>query len=128
LNNAAHELIIKSRKVIALQIGIGVLAAAGFFVGQGPWFALSAGYGMLISIVLAFLLSRGVVQAGNAQRPNQGAAKLYIGAAVRFVLVLLLLVVGLAIFKLDALACVVGFGVTQLAYAFMFSGRERINN
>lgn len=82
---------------------------------------------MLISIILAFLLSRGVIQASIDQRRKQGATRLYIGAAVRFILALLLFVLGLAVFKLDALACVVGFGVTQMAYVFMFNRRERKN-
>jgi len=121
LNTPAQELRVKARKVIGLQVLISGLVVAGFFLGKGVLEALSAGFGGLISIILAFLLSRGVVQASDTapQSSKKSTAILYMGAVQRFLLVLGLFGVGLAILKLEPLATVIGFALTQLAFMIM---------
>ena len=121
MNSAAQELVVKARKVIGLQILIGGLVVAGFFLGKGTLGALSAAYGSVISIILAWLLSRGVVQAGNSaqQSSKKSTAILYMGAVQRFLLVLALFGFGLAFLKLEPLAVVIGFALSQLAFTIM---------
>lgn len=121
MNYSAQELIVKARKVIGLQVLIGGLVVAGFFLGKGGLEALSAAYGSVISIILAYLLGRGVVQAGNTaqQSPKSSTAILYMGAVQRFVLVLALFGVGLGILKLEPLATVAGFILPQLAFMIL---------
>lgn len=121
MNSSAQELIDKARKVIGLQVVIGGLVVAGFFLGKGVLESLSAGYGSAISIILAWLLSRGVVQASNTveQSSKKSAAILYMGAVQRFLLVLALFGFGLAFLKLEPLATVIGFALTQLAFMIM---------
>lgn len=121
MNSTAQELIIKARKVIGLQVVIGGLVVAGFFLGKGTLGALSAAYGSTISIILALLLSRGVVHAGNTvqQSSKKSTAILYIGAVQRFLLVLALFGFGLAFLKLEPLATVIGFILSQLAFMIM---------
>ena len=111
----------KARKVIGLQILIGGLVVAGFFLGKGTLGALSAAYGSAISILLAWLLSRGVVQAGNTvqESSKKSTAILYMGAVQRFLLVLALFGFGLAFLKLEPLAVVIGFALSQLAFTIM---------
>jgi len=121
LNSRAQELVLETRRVIGLQLLISVLVAAGFFVGSGPWEALSAAYGGLTSVLSAFLLSRGVIRAGSAVEEGEkkkSEAILYAGAAVRFVLVLACFGIGLAALKLAPLATVMGFIAVQLAFIF----------
>jgi ATP synthase protein I len=121
LNSSAQELIGKARKVIGLQVLIGGLVVVGFFLGKGILEALSAGYGSVISIILAYLLSRGVAQAGETVQlsSKKSTAILYMGAVQRFILVLALFGVGLVLLKLEPLATVIGFALTQLAYMVM---------
>lgn len=116
MDAAGNELREKTRRVIGLQIGIGLAVAAGFFTVKGPDAAWSAAYGGAVSLVMSLLLSRGVLLAGRMQSAKAGQAILYAGAAVRFVLVLALLMVGLAVLKLEPLAVVIGFIAVQLAF------------
>ena len=121
MNTSAQELIVKARKVIGLQLLIGGLVVAGFFLGTGVLGALSAGYGSAISIILAWLLSRGVAQAGNTVQHSskKSTAILYMGAVQRFLLVLALFGGGIAFLKLEPLAMVIGFVLSQLAFMIM---------
>lgn len=118
METAAHELAAKARRVIRLQVAIGAFAAAGFFLVKGPWEAWSAVYGGMISIVLALLLSRGVMRAGEVARESAKRSQLilYAGAALRFVLVLALFGLGLAGLGVSPVATVVGFIAVQLAF------------
>ncbi len=117
----AQRLVHETRRIIKLQLIVGVLVAAGFFLAYGPWEAVSALYGGLISAVSALILRWGVVQAGGAvqqDEKNRGEVILYAGAAIRFVLVLVLFGVGLAILKLTPLATVLGFITVQLVFLY----------
>ena len=115
---AAAEMVVKTRRVIVLQIVIGVLVSAGFFFGKSQWHALSASWGASISLLSTLWLRRGVNKAGEqAGHGKQSEAILYIGAALRFLMVLVLFAVGLAGIKLAPVATVTGFILTQLAFA-----------
>ena len=109
--------------MIAVQLLTSVGIAAGFLL-QGPWEAMSALCGGLTSISTALLLSRGVKRAGEAalSDPKKSLAILYIGAVQRFLLVMGLLALGLAVFKLEAIAVCVGFAIAQVSY--LVSSRE----
>jgi len=124
LNSAGDELRIRTRRVIGLQLGIGLAIVAGFFTVKGPAAAWSAAFGGGVSVVMSLLLSRGVMLAGRMQDARASQAVLYAGAALRFVLVLALLTVGLAVLKLAPLPVVVGFIAVQLAF-MLAAGRSR---
>lgn len=72
-------------------------------------------------MVLAFLLGRRIVRAGEVagQSCKRGMLILFAGLAQRFALVLVLMGVGLAVFKLHPLAAVTGFALAQLGYLIM---------
>ncbi|MCC6209084.1 MAG: ATP synthase subunit I [Gammaproteobacteria bacterium] len=124
MNSASDELRIRTRRVIGLQLGIGLAVVAGFFTIKGPAAAWSAAYGGAVGVIMSLLLSRGVMLAGRLQSAKAGQAVLYAGAAVRFVLVLVLLTVGLAALKLTPLPVVVGFIAVQLGF-MLAAGRSR---
>lgn len=115
---AAHEVTRQTRSIIGAQFVVGVLVAAGFAAAKGVWDAQSAMYGAFISVFAAVMLRRGVQRASliAGQDPKTAMLTLYMGAVVRFVLVLILFGVGLAGLKLSPLPVIVGFGLTQLAY------------
>lgn len=114
---AEPELANTARGVISKQL-VACMLIACLFLLQGQWQALSAFYGGLISVSTALLLSRGVARASKAAAtdPQKSMAILYIGAVQRFVLVLGFFALGLAVFKLDPLAVIVCFGVTQAIF------------
>lgn len=129
VNTAVSEIVAATRRVIALQAGAAALVAAGFFLSKGKWEAVSVLYGGLISIVIAFLLSRGVVRAADTARQSQKKSMviLYLGAAQRFVLVMVLFGVGLMVFKVNPLATIVGFVAAQLMYVVGMRAGQRPN-
>lgn len=108
-----------AKRVHVIQLTIGGLVAAGFYAFTTPWLALSAAVGTMISVVPAFWLGRGVAAASKAvaQGGKKGEIILYVSAALRFLLILLLFALSLAWLELDALATVVGFILAQLAFA-----------
>jgi ATP synthase protein I len=118
LNTASREIIATTRKVIALQVGVSALIAAAFFMAKGAEEAYSAFYGGLISVVVAFLLGRGVVRAAEAARqdPKKSMLILYLGAVQRFILVLVLFGIGFKVLSLAFVPMIAGFAGAQLAY------------
>lgn len=106
-----------TRKVMFYQAIIGLVTAPGFLF-QGQWQALSALFGALVAIVMAFLLGRRMKRAGNAavQSTRWAMTLVFIGVVQRFLLVLVLFGVGFGVLKLNPLAAVVGFGLAQLGY------------
>lgn len=107
----------KARAVIRMQLLISVLVA-GLFLFQGTLESLSALYGGLASVIIAWFLSRGVHRASRlaAEDPKKGMAVLYVGAVQRFMLVMVLLATGFAVLKLDPVALCVGFAVARISY------------
>lgn len=129
MNTAASEIVAAVRRVVALQAGAAALVAAGFFIGKGQWAAVSGLYGGLISVVTAILLSRGVIRAADAAQQSQKKSMiiLYLGAAQRFVLVLVLFGVGLAGLHLAPLPTIAGFVAAQLVYVIGMRAGQRPN-
>lgn len=108
----------QTRRIIGAQVVVGALVAAGFGVAGSRIGAQAALYGAFISVFAAVMLRRGVQRASQiaGQDPKTAMLTLYMGAVVRFVLVLILFGVGLAGLKLPPLPMITGFGLTQLAY------------
>lgn len=120
MNKTANGIAAASRKIMTLQLTVSGIVALGFLIGKTDWAAASAAYGGLISVVLAFLLGRGVARATDAAAESRTKSMLilYLGAALRFVLVLALFAAGLGLLKLDPLPVVAGFLGAQLVYIF----------
>lgn len=117
-NDATNKMTHQTRRIIGAQVVVGALVAAGFGVAGGAGGAQAALYGAFISVFAAVMLRRGVQRASQiaGQDPKTAMLTLYMGAVVRFVLVLILFGVGLAGLKLSPLPVIAGFGLTQLAY------------
>jgi ATP synthase protein I len=116
--NATSELTERARRVIGMQILASLVLAIGFYAGVSPVHGRSAFFGGLISVLLSYLLSRGVkrAEAIAATNPRQSMTILYIGAAQRFFIAIAAFAVGLAYLKLEPLAMFIGFAVAQLSY------------
>ncbi len=105
-----------ARVVLVYQIAIAVGAAVLFFVLQGGLQGLSALYGGLISLTMALLLRRRVTRLAEAAAQGVALGAVATGVMLRFLWVLLLFGLGFAVFKLDPLASIAGFGLAQLGY------------
>ena len=129
MNPINAELAGKSRRVVIVQLLVTAVAAAfflglGLFAGQGqeqghgPWEALSAVFGGLTSVALALISIRGFKRANEfaLSDPKKSMMILYIGAVLRFVTVLVLLGIGLGVFKLAPIAVFIGFALAQASY------------
>lgn len=103
-----------ARVVLIYQAVIAAATALVFLALQGRLQALSALYGGLITLIMTLLLRRRVTQFTAAQGNAAGAAA--VGVMLRFLWVLLLFGLGFAVFKLDPLASIIGFGLAQLGY------------
>ena len=107
----------RASRVFRIQLLISVVIA-GLFLIQGVREALSALYGGFASVITAWFLSRGVRRASELAIDDikRSMTSLYVGAVQRFLLVLGLLAIGLAVLKLDPIALCVGFAVAQISY------------
>ena len=123
-NSPGQALLAKTRRLVALQCGAGVVVAAGFYLASGQWDALSAGYGSAIGVLMTLLLSQGISLAGKVKSTQQSQLVLYAGAVVRFMLVLALFGLGLAGLGLAPLATVIGFIAAQLVFPLSAIGRR----
>lgn len=124
----ANDIAATARRVLGLQLIVGVIGAVIFFLAKGSWgAAVSALYGSLISIATTLLLSWGVRRAEGAAavNPAKSQAILYLGAVQRFVAVLALFLFGLAVLELDPLATVVGFALAHIANLITLAGLRK---
>ena len=114
---AEPELAAKARWVISTQLIISVIVAAVFLV-KGVWESVAALYGGIASLCITMLLLWGIERATEAAKDNPGKSMriLYAGAAQRFLVVIGLLAMGIALFKLNPIAMCVGFALAQLSY------------
>jgi ATP synthase protein I len=126
LREIEPEIADTARRVIGFQLLISVLIACAFFI-QGTWYAISALYGGLASVVIAWFMSRGFKRASQASlhNPGKSMAILYLGAAQRFVLVIVLLGIGLSVLDLTPVAIITGFAIAQISYVFSARGMQR---
>ena len=102
---------------MAAQLAATVIVAVAFgFAGGGAWSALSAAGGGLTSLCVVWLLRRGVRRASEIALTDQKKSMmiLYLGAIQRFVVVLALFALGLAVARLEPLAMFAGFAAAQV--------------
>lgn len=114
---AEPELATKAKWVISTQLIVSIIVAVAFLT-KGTWESLAAVYGGFVSICISLLLLWGIQRANIAAKVDPGKSMriLYVGAVQRFVLVLGLLALGVAFFKLDPVAIVAGFALAQVGY------------
>ncbi len=127
MNSTTREVAANTRRLIITQAIVGLVVATGFIFAQSLWAGVSAVFGSAISMVAALMLGSGVRRAGAqaAENPKKSMGILYFGAVQRFVMVLVLFIVGLSLIGMDPLAMAIGFGVSQFSYLFSFRGLGR---
>jgi len=116
-----------TRRLMINQLIIGLIIAGFFSIKVDNNSAISAIYGMLITMSTTALLSYGVQRAEKAATddPKVSMGILYFGAVQRFIMVAALFIIGLGLLKLEPLPMAAAFGLTQFAYVFNFSGLRK---
>lgn len=116
MNPATQAVEAKAQKVLIAQVVAALVAAIVFLLYEGAWHGLSALAGGVVSIALLLLLRRGIKRAGEMAQHDQKRSMLilYMGAAQRFLLILVLFALGLGVVEFDPLAMFVGFFLAQI--------------
>ncbi len=117
MNPAVQAVEAKARKALLAQLIVGVVSSMGFMLYAGSWHGISALAGAAVSITLLLVLRYGVKRAAEAAPHDEKRSMLilYLGAAQRFILILVLFALGLGVVALDPLAMFVGFFLAQLS-------------
>lgn len=105
------------RLMLGQLIATAVLAVIWGTLGH-YFDGLAVVYGGFVSMLLAWLHKRGVRKAEQRaiRDPKGSMLVLYVGAVVRFLLLIGLLGVGMGLLKLPALPLFVGFVLAQLGF------------
>jgi len=79
---------------------------------------LAALYGGSITLAASLLMAWRITRAGEvaAADKQQGYIEIYIGAFQKFFLTLALMAIGMGYFKLDPLAILISFAITQMSF------------
>ena len=107
----------RAKWVISTQLIISIIVAV-VFLTKGTWESLAAIYGGLVSVCISVLLIRGFDRASEVAKedPKKSMQILYVGAVQRFVMVLGLIALGIALLKMDPVAIIAGFALAQAGY------------
>lgn len=111
-----------ARRVVLTQAGMTLLVAVGFGIASGFQSAMAALYGGMTTIAVTVWLARRVRAAGATSTAGAGMSVIYSGMLVRYGVAVLLLGLGLGLFKLAALPLLSAFAVTQ--FGFLINARR----
>lgn len=105
-------------RLIIVQFILTLIAALGYLVFQNTNGFLAALYGGSITLSGTLLMAWRISRAGEAASTErqQGYIEIYIGAIQKFILTLILMAFGMGYLKLDPLAILVAFAITQLSF------------
>lgn len=119
LNNLLRPLVVQGL--------IGALALTVFTYYEH---AAGAAFGVLIGLanvlMLAYTFDRANAKA--EQNPKSGILVLYMSAVIRFMLLAVLFVIGLAFLKLEPMPMVVTFVLMQIGQMFNLQGKRRLTD
>ncbi|MGC9456227.1 MAG: ATP synthase subunit I [Halothiobacillaceae bacterium] len=114
------------RILLAQLLVLALAAGAGAIWWDGAR-ALAAAAGGAVSVLLLWMLRVTMQKAAEtaAEDPQGSSIRLYIGAGVRFVLLLVLFAVGLGLLRLDPVGMIAGYVVVQAAGVLAAQGNLR---
>ena len=101
--------------LLAIQAGLTLAVAAGFYLYRGNFSAVSALYGGAIALVVTSLLA---FRLARAARPGAGVIGLYLGTFERFLFIGAAFAFAIAVLKLLPVALLAGFAGAEIGYFF----------
>ncbi len=125
MSRMAEAITRRGQRVVQVQVGLLVLFA-GASVFHSPHAALSAAAGVVVAMMLAWMLRRSMARATElaVESPQQSMNMMYLGAAARFVALLVLMAVGLGLLGLDARFMVGAFVAAMIAGVLAARGQD----
>ena len=108
------------RKILLVQIGLVLIAAAVLTLVKGQEFFIATLYGGAVVIVSTAYFGWRLKIATEVvdNTPTVNSVELFKGVFIRFLIVIVLLALGLGWLKLQPVGILSGFIVAQLAYWF----------
>lgn len=110
-------------RLIIVQIILTLIVALGYLALQNISGFLAALFGGIITLSGTLLMAWRISRAGAAAFPGkeggekqQGYIEIYSGAIQKFILTLVLMAFGMGYLKLDPLAILIGFAITQMSF------------
>jgi len=111
------------RRLFIVQLMLTIFAAFACLAWQNINGFLAALFGGSITLSGTLLMAWRISRAGEAALPvqqtgdkQQGYIEIYIGALQKFFLTLVLMAFGMGYLKLDPLAILIGFAITQMSF------------
>ena len=107
------------RRLLLIQFFITLIVAITFLAWQSLYSFYAALYGGSITLSATLLMAWRLGRATEiaASDKQQGKFEIYTGAIQKFFLTLLMMAVGMGLLKLDPVAIIVSFALTQLSFA-----------
>ncbi|MFW6341654.1 MAG: ATP synthase subunit I [Halothiobacillaceae bacterium] len=114
-------------RILLAQLLVLALAAGAGVVWWDGARALAAAAGGAVSVLLLWMLRVTMQKAAEtaAEDPQGSSIRLYVGAGVRFVLLLVLFAIGLGLLGLDPVGMIAGYAVVQAAGVLAAQGNLR---
>ena len=109
-------------RLIVVQIILTLIVALGYLALQNISGFFAALFGGSITLSGTLLMAWRISRAGAAAFPGKGGEKqqgyieIYSGAIQKFILTLVLMAFGMGYLKLDPLAILIGFAITQMSF------------
>ncbi len=106
------------RRLFVIQLALTLIIALSYLIFQSLNGFFAAIYGGSITLTGTLLMAWRISRAGEAgsKEKQQGYIEIYAGVVQKFILTLVLMAVGMGVLKLDPLAVLVGFAVTQFSF------------
>jgi len=106
------------RRLLIVQLILTFIIALIYLVFNNTNGMIAALYGGFITLAATLLMAWRIGRAGEvaAADKQQGYIEIYIGAIQKFVLTLVLMAIGMGYLKLDPLAILISFAVTQMSF------------
>lgn len=102
-------------RLIVVQVILTFIVALGYLTFQNTNGFMAALFGGSITLSGTLIMAWRISRAGDVDK-QQGYMEIYIGAIQKFILTLVLMALGMGYFKLDPLAILIAFAVTQLSF------------
>jgi ATP synthase protein I len=106
------------RRLFFVQAIITLVVAAGYLTFQNANGFIAALFGGSITLAGTLLMAWRISRAGDvgSREKQQGYIEIYTGAIQKFFLTLVLMAIGMGVLKLDPLAILISFALTQLSF------------
>jgi ATP synthase protein I len=120
IEQSVNDITSKFRFIVLVQSLAGLSVVLYYFVTGSELGVISALYGTLVSLLNAVFFYQRVrkVQTASDDKVQAAVGWLYLSAALRFGLILVLFVVGMGALGLLPLPVCMGFVVAQIGYLF----------